>query len=252
MVAFSSKFSSSWSDSDRIFKDSISRFAPSRMTRLMNMNKHFSLFVIIIVALLATVTPAFAQQYGGQYGSTTTPSDLTVNKQVRKPLPPFDFFENLGENDLTYSPDAEVVFKISVTNSGNQTFEEVKVEDLFPEHIASAQVGSEFNGTYNSSDRRLTFYLKDLSAGETNSVEVTAKISKTGFASDKSLFCESNKVEVRSEDRFDDDWAQYCIRTNVLGVTTLPEAGLEDYLPMLPFISMGAVGMYLTLKKRLG
>src|SRR3989344_1822402 len=146
MVAFSSKFSSSWSDSDRIFKDSISRFAPSRMTRLMNMNKHFSLFVVILVALLATVTPAFAQQYGGQYGSTTTPSDLTVNKMVRSPLPPYPFVENLGDNDITHSPDSQVVFSITVYNSGNQRFEEIKVDDYlieFPQRIISAEVDQE-------------------------------------------------------------------------------------------------------------
>lgn len=203
---------------------------------------------VLALFTITSIHPAFAEQYGGQYGTTSTPADLTVNKKVRTPISPFTFVENLGENDLSYSPDSEVVFSLAITNSGNQTFEEVKVEDLLPEHIVSASVPSEFNGSYNGSDRRLTFFLKDLKAGETKSIEVTAKISKNGFKSDQSPFCEINKAEVRSEDRFDDDTARYCIRTNVLGVTTLPQAGMEDYLPLLPFIALGIFGIKLIVK----
>ncbi|KKS86064.1 MAG: hypothetical protein UV59_C0003G0059 [Candidatus Gottesmanbacteria bacterium GW2011_GWA1_43_11] len=220
----------------------------------LTMTKQLIRLALFLVALLATVTPAFAQQYGGQYGSTTTPSDLTVNKMVRSPLPPYPFVENLGDNDITHSPDSQVVFSITVYNSGNQRFEEIKVDDYlieFPQRIISAEVDQEFEGSF--SNNRLTFKIKNLDAGQNRTVEVRAKIAPANvFPTDRSLFCDNtNKVEVRSEDRYDDDTAKFCIRTNVLGVTTLPEAGLEDYLPMLPFIGMGAVGMYLTLKKRL-
>lgn len=206
---------------------------------------------LVAITTVATLMSSTAHAQYGQYGTTTqTPSDLSVNKKVRTSLEPFSFVENLSEGDLKYSPDTDVVFSIAVTNSGNQTFEEVKVEDLLPERIVSASVPNEYNGSYNSSDRRLTFYIKDLKAGETKTVEVTARIAKTGFKQDQSITCEINKVEVRSEDRYDDDTARYCIQTNVLGATTLPQAGLEDYLPLMPFMAMGFAGLVLTLKKR--
>lgn len=203
---------------------------------------------IALLAMVVSFTPVVADQYG-QYGSGSTPSDLTVNKKVRTPIEPFSFVENLNEGDLKYSPDTDVTFSIEVKNSGDQTFEEVKVEDILPDQITSADTSDDFKDSYNSSDRRLTFYLKDLKAGETKTVEVTAHLAKTGYPDNTSVVCKENKVEVRSEDRFDDDTARFCIQFNVLGTTTLPQAGLEDYLPLMPFLGLGLAGMLL-LKKR--
>lgn len=220
------------------------------------MKKHLIVTLTFIAATLAVTSNALAEpcsnQYGtGSYGSTPcTPTDLSVNKKVKTPIEPFSFVENLNENDLKYSPDTDVFFSIAVTNSGNETFEEVTVTDFLPPHIISAKVADELNGSYNSSDRKLEFKLKNLIPNETRTVEVTAHLAKTGYDTNRNVECVINKAEVSSENRTNSDTSQFCIQTNILGTTTLPSAGLEDYALLMPFLGMGILGAVLMLKKR--
>lgn len=197
------------------------------------------------LAALVIASPVFAQNSygGGTYGTTTTPADLTVNKKVRTPLPPFEFRENLSETDISYKPETDVIFQISITNSGSETFEEVNVRDTLSNNVVSASVASEFNAQF--SKPILFFTIKDLKPGETRVIEVTAKLAKETelTPSNRSLICEANEVHVSSEGRSDDDKANYCIKKEVLGVTTLPKAGPEDYLPIVPFALMGILGL---------
>lgn len=212
--------------------------------------KIVSTFVIstaLFAASLFAASSAFAQNYG----TSSTPNDLNVNKKVRSPLPPFNFVENLNETDLNYAPGQEVVFQLEITNSGNVIFEEVNVKDTLPANIVDARVAPELKGSF--SKPILFFSLKDLHEGETRIVQVTAKIADNAKLTpdDKSLICETNYVEVTSEGRKDDDSARYCIRKDVKPVTTLPKAGVEDYLPMLPFMLLGAIGIALFIRPQL-
>lgn len=209
------------------------------------------------VAFFATAKIAMADtncttQYGANgYGTTNcTTVDITVNKTVKNPVSNV-FVENLTDKDATYSPDSEVTFQLEIKNAGNQNFDTVTVKDVLPEHLTNASVDAQYNGSYDSGSKTLTFTLKDLKSGESKTVEVKAKVTAAStFAKDKDMFCETNKAEVTANDRKDDDTAQYCIRTNVLGVTTLPEAGVADYLPLVPIMAIGLFGIGLLTKKK--
>lgn len=230
------------------------------------MNKHlFSyLFVATVgfMAALPIVSVAQAEtcttQYGnGQYGTTTcVPTDLSVDKQVRNPITGV-FVENLLSGDATYSPNSEVTYLLRIHNSSNQDFATVQVTDAVPDTMVNPKVDEsdqdKVRDVKNPDNRTLVFVLKDtLKAGETREIKVKAMVRDVSvFPKDKSLICDvTNKAQVTAEDRSDEDTASLCVTKDVLGVTTLPSAGPEDYLPLLPFVGMGITGMALIFKRK--
>lgn len=214
------------------------------------------------MAALPIVSPAEAEtcttQYGnGQYGTTTcVPTDLSVDKQVSNPITGV-FVENLLSGDATHSPNSEVTYLLRILNSSNQDFTTVQVTDTVPDTMINPKVDesdqNKVRDVKNPDNRTLVFVLKDtLKAGEPREVKVKAMVRDVSvFPKDKSLICDvTNKARVAAEDRSDEDTSSLCVTKDVLGVTTLPSAGPEDYLPLLPFVGMGITGMALIFKRK--
>lgn len=216
------------------------------------MNKLKALFVISLTAIALAVPPSginaqsCTTQYGnGQYGTTCVPIDVTINKQVKNPISRI-FVENLGPSDDKFSPGAEVHFKLIVHNASSQDWSRVTVHDTLPQFL-TFEAGP---GTYDSNSKLLTIELENLKVNETRELEFLAKVvSSNAFPTDKSLFCVVNVAEVKVDSRTDEDTAQLCIQTQVLGVTTLPVAGFDAFALLVPFAGLGLTGLAL-LKKR--
>ncbi len=215
------------------------------------MNKHTlsATFVAGAAAFLSVATPVFATYgCGGQYGSTDcpTPQDLSVNKQVYNPIKKV-YVENLGVTDATFAPGDVVEYKLVVKNASGETFAKVTVTDTLPPYL-NFEAGP---GTYNASDKTLTFTEENMIAGESRTVTILTKVmAKSSLPASPSTFCVTNQVKVSSTGRNDSDTAQTCISTAVLGTTTLPIAGFEDLWLILPFAGVGLSGLAL-LKKRI-
>lgn len=201
----------------------------------------FASFVLFASSLFAKPIAAGCT---GAYGTDCTyPADLLINKKVKNPITN-GFVENLGSTDPTYSPGATVTFKLSVTNNSGETFNPVEVVDQFPEYLT--YLGSSVQGTYDVGKRRLVMKLENLIAGETREIEVTAKVAeRSAFAKEESFFCTSNYAKATAVARpdGDDDRAEFCLTTNVGGAATLPVAGFNDLLTLLPFLSLGGIGI---------
>lgn len=212
-------------------------------------NKYIYLLLASLVAFALSTQSANAQdcttQYGGgQYGTTTcNPNDLTINKEVKNPVSNV-YVENLSATDATYSPGSEVLFKLTIKNGSGETFNPVTVRDVLPEHFDFV-AGP---GTYNKDNRTLTFALENMIAGQTRVVEVLTKVQTAGLPND--LFCKSNQSFVSALNRNDEDSAQVCVTSKVLGATTLPVAGFNDLALLLPFAGLGIAGMALLAKKK--
>ncbi len=213
--------------------------------------KSIALYTIAsFIGFLALATPVNADmcttQYG-QYGNSTNcqPSDLTINKQVRNPITN-GFVENLSSTDPTFSPGSDVLYRLTIKNSSGETFNPVTVKDTLPAYLTFV-AGP---GTYDSATKTLTFTLENVIAGETRTVDIMARVVDTNqFPAGKTFVCVNNYAEVRALNRFDSDTAQSCIQTSVLGATTLPVAGFNDMLLLLPFAGVGLTGFAL-LRKR--
>ena len=211
-----------------------------------------ALFLLASIVLLSSAFFAgkiSACSYGTYGESCTLPVNLTINKEVKNPITNL-FVENLGSTDPTFSPGATVTFKLTVKNTSGETFNPVEVVDQFPDFLT--YVGSSVQGTYDAGQRRLVMKLENLIAGETRDIEVTAKVAdRSAFASDRDFFCVSNYTKVTAPARpdGDDDTAELCITTRVGGAIYLPVAGFNDFATIIPFLSLGGIGLVL-LKKR--
>ncbi len=208
-----------------------------------------ALIALAFIAFTAGFAPAYAD-YGTncttQYGGNTTcnPQDVTINKEVKNK--DNVFVENLTATDTTFAPETEVHFRLTIKNASGETFKTVEVKDILPAYLTFV-AGP---GNYDSATRTLTFTLDNMTAGESRQVEVVAKVVPKGqLPEGMNALCMNNYAEVRVQGRFDSDTAQMCVQTNVLGVTTLPVAGYNDFLLILPFATLALAGVAL-LKKR--
>lgn len=209
--------------------------------------KNIVLSVLASLTLLAVpVSHAFADMCTTQYGGETTcqPSDLTINKEVQNPST-LSFVENLSSSDPTFAPGSDVLYRLVISNTSGQTFDPVNVKDVLPAFLTFVSGP----GTYDAGSNTLTFSLSNLIAGETRTVDIMARVNDVSNFNGKSFVCVNNYAEVRSLNRFDSDTAQICLQNNVLGATTLPVAGFNDYLLILPFAGVALTGFVLLKKK---
>ena len=124
------------------------------------------------------------------------------------------------------------------------------VRDTLPSYLTyvSGPDGDDVeNISYDSGSRVLYFEVVDLEEDETRDFYFKAKVVSEGSLPDGSV-CVVNHVKAEANDRIDEDTAQICIKSKVLGVTVMPPTGANDSLVIL----MEALGMVvlggLTLK----
>lgn len=205
---------------------------------------------LTIAVLGAKFQPVLADGCQNQYGGYTNcpPTDLVINKEVYEPIKK-TWTENMGTADAMFAPGNEVKYKLTIKNNSGQTFNPVEIKDIFPPYVSYVSGGP--SGTsYDPATRTLNFKLENMIAGETRTFEITAKVAETkDFPAGRSTFCVVNTGQAKALDRFDEDTAQMCIKTDVLGTSTLPKAGFQDMLMLVPFATLGFTGIAL-LKKR--
>jgi uncharacterized repeat protein (TIGR01451 family) len=218
-----------------------------------SITKHMKKQLAVLLSMLGLLYTFGTQKVSADcdYGqSCPPPANLTVNKYVKNPITNV-FVENLGSTDPTFSPGSTVTFKLSIKNGSGETFSPVEVIDQFPDYMT--YVSSSVQGSYDAGKRRLVIKLENLIAGESRNIEVTAKVAdRSAFASDRDFFCVSNFTSVTAPARpdGDNDTAEFCITTRVGGATNLPVAGFNDFITLIPFVSLGGIGLVLLKKTK--
>lgn len=204
------------------------------------------LFVSFLLTLIVLVPKASAQncttQYGG--GQSCQPVDLTINKEI-KDLSTNNFFDNLSVSSSSFAVGKEFTFRLTIKNTSGETFHSVTIRDVFPPNMA--YTGS--TGTFDAGTRTLTINMDPLPADVSKSITFTAKVTGP-MASGQ---CTSNYAAVTAIERpnGDDDTAQICVTGQVLGVTTLPVAGVNDLWVVPMSVLFGVGGVTLLLKNKL-
>lgn len=148
----------------------------------------------------------------------------------------------MSTTDTAFTAGAsEILYSITVTNNTNQTVSNIKVADTMPDPL-SFESGP---GTY--SGKTLTYTLDALNPGQSHTDYVLARVG----ASQTAFFCVRNTATVSTTDKenIDTDQAQACITTSAGGITTLPVAGFNDLMLIIPFAVTGLAGLGLLKKK---
>lgn len=219
----------------------------------------FGIVAATVLAVQAQAQTPCPTQYGGtSYGSAPCPQNLVVNKLVRNPITG-SFVENLLEGDAAYSPRSEVIYELKITNSGNTDFDRVQVQDTVEAELRNPRLVdvTQVEVIETPDQQTLRFVIRSLKAGETRSVMVKAEVvDGVTVPEGKSRKCEvTNTVRVEtSGQQPDDDTADLCIvppgTEEILGAKSLPQAGLSDVAPMLPFAGLALTGIALFIKRK--
>lgn len=145
-------------------------------------------------------------------GGVTCPrrGEILIDKQVRRADKDI-FVDNLTEFDTKYSAEQEVVFRILVKNTGDDTIDEIQVKDIMPDFVAFVSGPGSFDKN-ESKNGTLTFYINNLAPSETREYWIYGKV----FAANdlpENLICKlQNRAQARaSGDRFDEDVAELCV-----------------------------------------
>lgn len=198
------------------------------------------------LALIMGTSLVFADDCKNSYGATIPcqPNNLTVNKQVQDPVSG-SFVDNITSARFTNGN--TVVYRLIVENTSGETFTSVKLEDKLPDNVE--YIDSFPTGTYDTTGKTVHINLGAIPAGEKRTAFIWAKV--VGPFPTDDPFCRDNWIKVTSPERpyGYTDTARICITNKVLGATTLPTAGVNDIVMMLPLLAMAGTGIALMRKK---
>lgn len=208
-----------------------------------------ALFSLLLVAPIAH---ADSGQYG-QYGPGTPSQSILIDKTVGKGTSQtkggttdVTYVDNFSASDPRFKPEEMVFFRLKVKNTSGDKLTNVTVKDFLPSYIEPV----EGPGTYDSTNRVITYSAGDFAAGEEKTFYLKMQVTKqANLPADRGIMCVVNKAQAYNDKANDDDSSQFCIEKTVQGVSTVPSTG-----PELGLILMGANAlMFATgifLKKR--
>jgi uncharacterized repeat protein (TIGR01451 family) len=201
---------------------------------------------LFALSLSIGASSVFAGTCTNQYGATIDcqPDNLTVNKQVQDPISGA-FVENI--TSARFVNGNNVIFRLTISNSSGETFSDVKVEDKLPDNLD--YVDSDPTGTWDKTNKTVTITIGQMPADTKKTVFVWAKVVGSYPAEDP--FCRDNwaKVWATARPNGSTDTARICITNKVLGTTSLPTAGVNDVVMMIPLLAMAGTGVALMRKK---
>lgn len=164
-------------------------------------------------------------QYGGEEVCVKI-GELYIDKKVKNPETGL-LVDNLFLGDPKFAPGQEVVFKLTIKNTGHEKFDKVHVRDVLPEFVEFVSGP----GSYNSTLREVTFDIDDLDPDETSEFEIKAKVVNADkLPANKDLICVVNYAEVKNENESDKDTSQVCLEKKILGVVEIPVTGPDNWL----------------------
>ncbi len=223
------------------------------------MSKYLVTFLSITLAIISLAAVAVRADEGctnGQYGSNCPqPTNLTIDKDVQNPING-EYQENVLDAIFSANTGVDankVNYRLAITNSSGETMKPVTVIDNVPDNIEITDVfvkdkAPEDAVTFDK--KSMTVVIHEMPAGQSREVFIMAKV--VGPVPTEDPFCRDNWASVTSPQRpnGDKNFARICVTNKVLGATTLPTAGAEDLLVILPFALTGIGGLALLRKNK--
>lgn len=168
-------------------------------------------------------------------GSTCANSTLSIDKTVQNPTNS-QYVDNLTFSDPKFAPEGQVMFRITVTNTGDTTLSDIKAVDSFPQNLSYVSG----NGYFDTKARTFTMTIDSLKAGESKTFELKTQIAKESDLPASAAFCLVNTVSVTDgKTPAAVDNTQFCV-TKTPGQQTT-KGGLPVY-PAQPVKTTPATG----------
>jgi len=223
---------------------SILRKLVSNISKGNLMHKTIAKVAIGIIISLGLTSPVFANcttQYGGN--TTCTQENYSLNKMVQDPITGV-FVENITSARFTNGN--TVVYRITVQTTTENHIDNVKVEDQLPDNIRYAD--SNPTGSVNDAKSVVIFNLGGMDGHTQQTMFIWAKVTSPFPAEDP--FCRDNTAILTGDNQNTQrDTARVCITNKILGSSSLPTAGVNDLVVMIPFLAMAGSGIALMRKK---
>jgi len=208
-----------------------------------------------IIFVLASVSTTFAAGgcvpvYGG---GVECPKQgyVLVDKKVQNPKTGV-FVDNLIPSDLTkYRPQEIVTFRIIVSNSGDQTLNQITLKDTIPSYADYMSVsGADGQAVFDAKARVVTFTVLNLAPGTSRTIELKARtVHPAMLPADQNVVCPVNIVTAETAGQNPDrDESKFCIEKEIK-VPAVPPAGPKEWLFSLAgFTTALITGLYLRKK----
>ena len=224
------------------------------------MIKRLTLLASIFTAVLLTVSPSQASVscqpiYGGGQTCITT-GEIQIDKKVKHPQTGA-FVDNLSINESRFHAQDTIIFRLSVTNTGDNTLSSVEVKDTLPPHVTFVSGPGEFD----NNTKTVTYTLKDLKINETRTEDIVVKVvDEKALSSKGGVVCTVNQSSAISEGKVTQDNSQFCIEKVIKvtkgGLPVKPAPPLKETPPTGPemlsligLIPAGLAGILLRKKK---
>lgn len=216
--------------------------------------KHVSKILLTTSAILigsATLASASGTSnceivYGG--GQVCPPQiKFTIDKKIQKPTKGGEFVDNLSSNDEKFNPGQDVVFQLTVQNTGDQNVD-LTVSDILPSYVTYVS-----GGTFDSANNKVNNQVS-LKPQESKTYLIDTRVVSAGnLPANQSVTCVTNVARASiSSGNTAEDTAQFCIQNNVVIQPQIPSKSIPNTGPealALFFLPpMGAAGLYLRRK----
>ena len=212
------------------------------------MKKLFATLFTLVIGTWLLALPVKADCVGqyGQYGQPCNTYSITVDKTVAIPSTS-NYVDNLSISDPRYHANDMVNFRIVITNNSNTNLNDITAQDFIPQYLNP----SSGPGSYDSGSRTISWDAGAFNVGEQKTYYFTFQVvPQANMPTDQGLFCNTNQVQIWSNNVTDSDSSQLCIEKQVsASVKTVPPTGPEfGYLLVTGEMVLAGLGIY--LKKR--
>ncbi len=187
-------------------------------------------------------------------GGVTCPKrgEIRIDKQIANP-DSGKFVDNLTQFDAKFDPEEEITFRLFVSNTGNETINEVEVKDIFPDFVTFISGPGEFKRE-ESKNGTLVFKIFNLGAGESREYWIRAKAFAAGNLPENTICKIVNRAQAKADDRFNEDTAEFCIekqpgKKQVPPVKEVPVTGAGE-IALIGTVFTTLAGIGLKLRKQ--
>lgn len=183
------------------------------------------------------------EQYGG--GEICYEGEISLDKVVRHPEED-KYVDNLYADDSTYTPYQEVIFKLTIKNTGEEDLNDIEVKDFLPDYLYFTSTPDGWD------DKTATWKIDHLNPGESKTYEIKAKVvSENDLPEGDGIYCVTNSGEAKKDDKSAGDTSQLCISKKILGITTIPKTGNNLIWTIILLISALIFGVFKLRKEHL-